>query len=99
MSFMLSLTAAASAVTALAASRRKSQRSVIDTLMQNRLAQATGIQEIVELLVSSGPKSEAETQAFAELKRVSVGIGLAIAGLVFYPLQLVGVTYLLPTYQ
>jgi Cu2+-exporting ATPase len=97
MSFMLSLTAAAGVVTALAVSRRKPQRRLIDTLTQNRLAQATGVQEIVDLLVSSGPKSEAEAKTFAELKRVSVGVGLGVAGLVFYPLQLVGVACLLPT--
>lgn len=87
---MASMTAAAAAI------RRKPRRRLIDSFRQNRLAQVTGVQQIVDLLFSSGPKSEAEAQTFAELKQVSVGLGLAATGLFFYPLQIIGMIVLLP---
>ena len=93
---MVSMTAAAVAMAALAAIRRRPRRRLINSLRQNRRTQVTGIQQIVDLLFSSGPKSEAEAQTFAELKQVSIGVGLAVTGLFFYPLQIISMIVLFP---
>jgi Cu2+-exporting ATPase len=42
------------------------------------------------------PRSEEEVEALGELKRASVGVGLGVSGLFFFPLQIAGVACLLP---
>jgi heavy metal translocating P-type ATPase len=97
MSLTISILVAAGTVAILATTRRASQRRLIDTLGKNRQVQATGARKIFNRLLLAGPKSKAEAETLVELKRVSVGVGLGIAGSVFFPLQLVGVACLVPT--
>lgn len=50
---------------------------------------------ITDLVAMLAPKSEAEAHAFTILKHASVAVGLGLAGLVFFPFQIVAVLYLL----
>lgn len=110
MALVLPLAVAAAAATAFTVSKRKPSRlvdaisgeapappSLVSRLTQVPLLNHEQVRDILHIFVNSTPKSEAEQQALAELKRVAIGAGLAVVGFLWYPLQIAGVLCLLPT--
>lgn len=108
MAFGLPFVSAAGAAAIFIVRKHKPPR-LVDALMERspavetpvtppaKLPMVNSIQRITAILLSTTETSEAEKAAFLRVKQATLSVGLAVAGLAFYPLQIIGVLYLLPT--
>ena len=71
---------------------QNTQRSFsLSRSLSARLRQNQRVALMREILTSTAARSEAEQRALVNLKRATLGVGLGVAGLFFFPLQLAGV--------